>query len=89
MPELKVGDSFPDGVTFSYIPYTDEKSDVTSCGIPITYDASKGIHSLPFPFLSSVLLFFFPVSFPLPLSIKEAFFNSPNLIMWELTIIDK
>jgi hypothetical protein len=39
---LKVGDTLPSGVTFSYIPYTPEKGDITSCGIPISYDASKG-----------------------------------------------
>lgn len=38
---LKVGDTLPSGVTFSYIPYTPEKGDITSCGIPISYDASK------------------------------------------------
>ena len=42
MAELKVGDSFPEGVVFSYIPYTEEKGDITACGIPINYDASKG-----------------------------------------------
>jgi hypothetical protein len=42
MAELKVGDSFPSGVTFSYIPYTPEAGDITSCGIPINYNASKG-----------------------------------------------
>ncbi|TAQ85542.1 hypothetical protein B7494_g6131 [Chlorociboria aeruginascens] len=41
MPELKVGDSFPSDVTFSYVPYTPENSDITSCGIPINYNASK------------------------------------------------
>ncbi|KAE8450224.1 Peroxiredoxin Asp f3 [Mollisiaceae sp. DMI_Dod_QoI] len=41
MAELKVGDSFPSGVTFSYIPYTPEIDSITSCGIPVTYDASK------------------------------------------------
>jgi hypothetical protein len=40
---LKLGDDFPSGVTFSYIPYTPEKSDITSCGIPINYNASTGI----------------------------------------------
>lgn len=39
---LKVGDSLPSGITFSYIPYTPENGDITSCGIPINYDASKG-----------------------------------------------
>ena len=39
---LKAGDSFPEGVTFSYVPYKDETAAITSCGIPINYDATKG-----------------------------------------------
>ncbi len=42
MASIKVGDSFPEGTKFTYIPYTPEKSDITACGIPITYNASKG-----------------------------------------------
>jgi len=42
MSAPKVGDSFPEGVVFSYVPYTPETSDITACGIPINYDASKG-----------------------------------------------
>lgn len=53
MADLKVGDSFPSGVTFSYVPYTPEKGDVTSCGIPINYDASKGTY---FTYFSSLCL---------------------------------
>ncbi|RJE19975.1 peroxisomal membrane protein [Aspergillus sclerotialis] len=41
MSGLKVGDSFPADVVFSYIPWTEEKGDITSCGIPINYYASK------------------------------------------------
>ncbi|MCJ1387394.1 hypothetical protein MMC18_000237 [Xylographa bjoerkii] len=41
MSALKIGDSFPEGVTFSYVPYTPEKDSLTACGIPINYDASK------------------------------------------------
>ncbi|KKK14940.1 hypothetical protein P175DRAFT_0532600 [Aspergillus ochraceoroseus IBT 24754] len=41
MAPLKAGDQFPGGVTFQYIPYTEEKGDITACGIPIKYDASK------------------------------------------------
>ncbi|RDW82293.1 putative peroxisomal membrane protein [Coleophoma cylindrospora] len=41
MVELKVGDSFPEGVTFTYVPYTEDKGDITACGIPISYNASK------------------------------------------------
>ncbi|KAF4124610.1 hypothetical protein GMORB2_5276 [Geosmithia morbida] len=40
MPELKVGDTFPEGVSFSYIPVTPETAEVTSCGIPTKFDAS-------------------------------------------------
>ena len=51
MAQLKVGDSLPEGVVFSYIPYTPEAGEITSCGIPINYNASKGL-SLPplYPF---------------------------------------
>jgi hypothetical protein len=48
MSALKVGDSFPEGVVFSYVPYTPETSDITACGIPINYDASKGMSPHPF-----------------------------------------
>ncbi|KAI9744512.1 MAG: hypothetical protein M1818_002041 [Claussenomyces sp. TS43310] len=41
MAAPQVGDSFPSGVTFSYIPYTPEIGDITSCGMPVNYDASK------------------------------------------------
>ncbi|CRG86011.1 Putative peroxiredoxin pmp20 [Talaromyces islandicus] len=41
MPVLKPGDSFPSDVVFSYIPYTEEKGDITACGLPISYNASK------------------------------------------------
>ncbi|PKS09426.1 hypothetical protein jhhlp_004041 [Lomentospora prolificans] len=41
MPELKAGDAFPQGVSFSYIPYTPEIQDVKVCGLPQNYDASK------------------------------------------------
>ncbi|KAB5517324.1 Redoxin [Coniochaeta sp. 2T2.1] len=41
MTELKAGDSFPEGVSFTYVPYTPEQSDIIACGIGIKYDASK------------------------------------------------
>ncbi|KAL6866446.1 peroxiredoxin type-2 [Amphichorda felina] len=41
MSELKVGDSFPEGIAFSYVPPTPENSDITSCGIPQKFDASE------------------------------------------------
>jgi len=41
MPELKAGDSFPEGIVFSYVPYTPDTSAITSCGIPVNYNASK------------------------------------------------
>ncbi|EEH06313.1 allergen Asp F3 [Histoplasma capsulatum G186AR] len=41
MAPLKAGDSFPADVKFSYIPWSEEKGDITACGVPRTYDASK------------------------------------------------
>jgi hypothetical protein len=43
MTELNTGDSFPGDTTFSYVPYVPENDAITSCGIPISYDTSKGI----------------------------------------------
>ncbi|KAK3394071.1 Redoxin [Podospora didyma] len=40
MPGLKAGDSFPEGVTFTYVAPTGQ-ADLTACGLPIKYDASK------------------------------------------------
>lgn len=52
MSALKAGDAFPEGVSFTYVAPTGEL-DLTSCGLPIQYDASKGIyptcHSSPLP----------------------------------------
>ena len=42
MPELKAGDSFPEGVTFTYVPPTPEKAEITACGMPTQFAASKG-----------------------------------------------
>ncbi|KAL1982469.1 hypothetical protein VTN96DRAFT_1260 [Rasamsonia emersonii] len=41
MSGLKPGDTFPSDVVFEYIPWTEEKSDITACGIPVKYNASK------------------------------------------------
>jgi alkyl hydroperoxide reductase 1 len=41
MTTLTSGTAFPSGVTFSYIPPTGSL-DLTVCGRPTTYDASKG-----------------------------------------------
>ncbi|KAI4215579.1 MAG: hypothetical protein LQ351_002048 [Letrouitia transgressa] len=38
---LKAGDKFPDGVEFTWVPYTEEKESITSCGVPQSYNASK------------------------------------------------
>lgn len=46
MPELKAGDAFPQGVTFSHIPYTPELQDFRACGIPQNYNASAGTSTL-------------------------------------------
>lgn len=42
MPELKAGDSFPEGVSFTYVPPSPEKADIIACGVGVKYDASKG-----------------------------------------------
>lgn len=44
-----IDQSFPEDVSFLYIPYTPEKSDLNSCGLPIKYDASKGKQAMPRP----------------------------------------
>lgn len=41
MSALKAGDSFPECVTFTYVAPSGD-TDLTVCGLPIQYDASKG-----------------------------------------------
>ncbi|KAG5664504.1 hypothetical protein KAF25_008238 [Fusarium avenaceum] len=41
MSELKVGDNFPEGVFFTYIPPSPEISEFSTCGTPIAYNASQ------------------------------------------------
>ncbi|CAI7665698.1 hypothetical protein PCG10_002857 [Penicillium crustosum] len=41
MTTLKSGDSFPNDVVFQYIPWNEESGEITSCGIPINYNASQ------------------------------------------------
>ncbi|OJJ85227.1 peroxiredoxin family protein [Aspergillus glaucus CBS 516.65] len=41
MSGINAGDSFPSDVVFSYIPWSEDKGEITSCGIPINYFASK------------------------------------------------
>ncbi|KAJ5952888.1 Redoxin [Penicillium vulpinum] len=38
---FNAGDAFPQDVVFSYIPWSEEAGEITSCGIPINYYASK------------------------------------------------
>jgi alkyl hydroperoxide reductase 1 len=40
MPGLTVGEPFPEGVSFTYVAPSGEL-DITACGVPIKYDASK------------------------------------------------
>ncbi len=49
MPGLEVGQTFPEGVSFTYVAPTGELN-LTACGLPIKYDASAG--TFPFPLLS-------------------------------------
>ncbi|KAL8738084.1 MAG: hypothetical protein Q9181_001070 [Wetmoreana brouardii] len=65
MAELRTGDSFPSGVTFTYIPYTEEKGDILTCGVPITYDASKEFAG------KKVVLFATPGAFTSTCSVKH------------------
>ncbi|EXF85801.1 redoxin [Colletotrichum scovillei] len=41
MSGLKVGEQFPEGVAFQYIPHQEETADFKVCGIPIKYDTAK------------------------------------------------
>ena len=41
------GQAFPEDVSFLYIPYSPDKAGLNSCGLPIKYEASKGMQSLP------------------------------------------
>ena len=43
---LKVGDQFP-SVTFKYIPYTPETSDIIACGNPENYNSHEVISPIP------------------------------------------
>lgn len=49
MSELKVGDTFPEGVVFGYVPISPETSDFNSCGMPQQYNASEGKPRRPAP----------------------------------------
>lgn len=54
MTTLTPGSDFPEGVTFTYIPPTGTL-DLTVCGLPTKYDASKGTyicHHISSPVLS-------------------------------------
>ncbi|KAK5083003.1 peroxiredoxin type-2 [Lithohypha guttulata] len=65
MANLKEGDTFPEGVEFSYIPYTPETSSPTSCGIPITLKASQEFSS------KKVVLFAVPGAFTPGCSVRH------------------
>lgn len=45
------GQPFPEDVSFLYIPYSPDKAGLNSCGLPIKYDASKGMELLPSPYM--------------------------------------
>lgn len=40
---VTVGSTFPEDVSFMYIPYTPEKAGLNACGLPVKYNASKGM----------------------------------------------
>lgn len=58
MSVLEVGDNFPGNVAFGYIPFTPETKDITSCGIPIKFDASEGKAPLFSPNLPTFFSFY-------------------------------
>ncbi|KAI4289821.1 MAG: hypothetical protein L6R35_000903 [Caloplaca aegaea] len=62
---VKAGDSFPEGVEFSYIPYTPENESITSCGRPQKYLASKEFSD------KKVVLFAVPGAFTPGCSVKH------------------
>jgi hypothetical protein len=45
MTTLTVGSPFPEGVSLTYVAPTGSL-DLTVCGLPIKYDASKGTYTL-------------------------------------------
>lgn len=65
MSGLKAGDTFPTGVTFSYVPYTAENTEITSCGLPQSFDASHEFAS------KKVVLFAVPGAFTPGCSIRH------------------
>ncbi|KAJ5263258.1 Peroxiredoxin Pen c 3 [Penicillium angulare] len=54
---LNAGDSFPEDVKFSYIPWSEESAEFNACGIPINYNASKEFAN------KKVILFALPGAF--------------------------
>ena len=46
MPALEVGQTFPEGVSFTYVAPTGDLN-LTACGLPIKYDASAGTYPSP------------------------------------------
>ncbi|KAF5667957.1 oxidoreductase [Fusarium heterosporum] len=41
MSELKVGDDFPEGVFFTYVPPSKETAEFSTCGTPVPFPASQ------------------------------------------------
>ncbi|ROW10187.1 hypothetical protein VMCG_01872 [Cytospora schulzeri] len=42
---ITVGSTFPEDVSFMYIPYTPEKAGLNACGLPQKYNASKELQN--------------------------------------------
>ncbi|KAL8820170.1 MAG: hypothetical protein Q9223_001560 [Gallowayella weberi] len=62
---IKTGEKFPDGVKFSYVPYTPENEALTSCGMPQEYNASQDFAD------KKVVLFAVPGAFTPGCSIRH------------------
>lgn len=65
MSGLKSGDAFPGDATFTYVPYTPDNSEITSCGLPQPFNANSEFAS------RKVVLFAVPGAFTPGCSIRH------------------
>jgi alkyl hydroperoxide reductase 1 len=75
MAPLKAGDPFPENVAFQYIPWSEDQGEITSCGIPIKYDASKEWAD------KKVVLFSVPGAFATDFTLPGQFSEHRSMLM--------